>query len=78
MMMPGATVQGTIRRRDGMVTLRATPTVQRSGQWLYIGRVLETGVWMGRWRSLGSSATNAEWEGVFKMYKAVPTAVPEI
>lgn len=61
-----------------MVTLRATPVVQGSGQWLYIGRVLETGIWMGRWRCLGPSATNVEWEGVFKMYKTEPTAIPEI
>lgn len=66
-MTPGSVVAGTIRRKDGLITLWAQPMAEQSGQWLYIGRLSSDGAWVGRWRSLQENATAVVLEGIFRM-----------
>ncbi|KAG9044515.1 hypothetical protein FS837_008022 [Tulasnella sp. UAMH 9824] len=70
MMHPGSSLRGTIRRKDGLITMWAVPRDTQSGQWLYIGHLTEDGnTWIGRWRSLQEDARSLVWEGLFRMQR---------
>ncbi|KIO29301.1 hypothetical protein M407DRAFT_6254 [Tulasnella calospora MUT 4182] len=71
----GATISGTVRPWDGLVTLKATND-PRAGDWVYNGYLVgegdrqgESGNWVGRWRDAHSDARTVAWEGVFVMRK---------
>ncbi|KAG9016315.1 hypothetical protein FRB90_003313 [Tulasnella sp. 427] len=70
MMHPGSSLRGTVRRKDGLITLWAVPRDRPSGQWLYIGHLTDDGnSWIGRWRSLQEDARSLVWEGLFRMHR---------
>ncbi|KAG8929120.1 hypothetical protein FRC01_004854 [Tulasnella sp. 417] len=72
---PGATIAGTVRPWDGLVTLKATGD-PRTGSFVYNGYLVgegdrqgESGNWVGRWRDAHSEPMAVAWEGVFAMRK---------
>ncbi|KIO29305.1 hypothetical protein M407DRAFT_21529 [Tulasnella calospora MUT 4182] len=70
MMHPGSSLRGTIRRKDGLITMWVVPRDTQSGQWLYIGHLTDGGsTWIGRWRSLQEDARSLVWEGLFRMQR---------
>lgn len=73
MMEPGSTARGTVRRRDGLVTLWCSAAPPSTGEWLYTGRLSPDGALYGHWIARPHQPTEfaetIQWEGGFHMQK---------
>ncbi|KAG8917978.1 hypothetical protein FRC02_002737 [Tulasnella sp. 418] len=72
-MPPGSTLFGTIRKWDGLVTLRVQSANTTDGPLIYRGYLVENsngfGNWVGRWRDADSDVRVVGYEGSFVMSK---------
>jgi len=64
-----ATLLGTVRTWDGLITLRATDTFET---WMWTGYIVGDGNFVGRWRDASMDVRRNAYEGPFVMRRRVP------